>query len=70
MAKNYENQFKVTISYQGHAITVDLRRIVAINHPNEGDKFFRVYFENAIWNVSIDQHDKLYEAWMEIEMVF
>lgn len=65
-----KNEYKVTFSYQGHTVTVDLRRIVAINHPNECDKFFRVYFENAIWNVATDQHDRLYKAWMGVETRF
>ena len=60
-------KMKVTIRHQGHNVTVDLRHIVAITDPNVGDKFFRVYFENFVWNVSIDQHDKLYKLWMEVE---
>ena len=59
-----KSEHKIAFGYQGHSITVDLRRIIAINHPNVGDKFFRVYFENSTWNVSIDQHDRLYKAWM------
>lgn len=70
MKEKFENQYKFTFSYQGHTVTIDLRRIVAINHPNENDTFFRVYFENAIWNVGIDQHDKLYKAWMQVEIRF
>lgn len=60
------NTFKISISYQGRAVTVDLRKIVAINHPNGNDKFFCVYFDNVIWKVSVSEHDRLYKAWMNL----
>lgn len=63
----YSNDFKTIISYQGHVVTVDMRRIVAINHPKEGNKFFRVYFENFVWNVPIEYHDRLYKLWMGLD---
>lgn len=62
-----KNENKIVINYQKRLTTVDLREIVAITAPNVGDKFFRVYFENFVWNVSIDQHDRLYKLWMEVE---
>ncbi len=62
--EKYKNENKIVINYQKRLTTVDVREIVAMNHPNEGDKFFRVYFENAVWQVSSDQHDRLYKAWM------
>lgn len=61
------NKSKLTILFQGHSVTVDLRKIVAINHPNDGDKFFRVYFGgDMVWNVGLDQHDRLYKAWQKL----
>lgn len=70
MKEKYENRFKITIFYQCHSITVDLRKIVAINHPNASDKYFCVYFDNAIWKVAVSEHDRLYKAWMNIEVAF
>lgn len=61
-----ENNFKINLGYQGHVVTVDLRSIVAINHPNDCDKYFCVYFDNMIWKVSIDQHDRLYKLWLNV----
>ena len=66
MKEKYENKFKIIISYQGREITVDLRKIVAINHPNENDKYFCVYFDNSIWKVAVSEHDRLYKAWMNV----
>ena len=57
---------KVSIRYQGRTTSIDLRSIVAINHPIDGDKFFKVYFGNSVWNVDISQHDRLYKAWMKV----
>lgn len=61
-----ENKFKIKIAYQSHTVTVDLRRIVAISKPREDDKFFKVFFENAIWAMSPDQYERLYNAWMTV----
>lgn len=66
MNEKYKNKFKITISYQGRATSVDLRKIVAISHTNEKDKYFCVYFANIIWKVSVSEHDRLYKAWMNI----
>lgn len=68
MKEKYKNQFKITISYQGHAITVDLRKIVAINHPKVNDKYFCVYFDNMVWKVAVSEHDSLYKAWMTVSV--
>lgn len=62
--EKYKNDNKIVISYQKRLTTVDVREIVAMNHPNDGDKFFRVYFNNAVWQVDAKEHDKLYKAWM------
>lgn len=64
--EKYSNDFKFVINYRGRSTTVDLRRIVAINHPDARDKYFCVFFENAIWKVPTSEHDKLYRAWIAI----
>ena len=64
--EKYRNEYKFPIEYLGRTVTVDLRRIVAIGHPTAKDKYFCVFFENAIWKVGVDQHDRLYRAWMNI----
>lgn len=59
-----KKSYKVSIRYQGHAVTVDLRSVIAINRPNEGDKFFRVFFSGGmVWNVGAEQHAAVYRAW-------
>ncbi len=63
--EKYKNDNKIVVNYQNRLTTIDLREIVAMNHPNKGDKFFRVYFENAVWQIAADQHERLYKAWME-----
>lgn len=65
--EKYVNDFKFVISYRGRSTTVDLRRIVAINHPDMKDMYFCVFFESAIWKVPVSEHDKLYKAWMGIK---
>ena len=64
--KEYKNDYKITITYLGHAITVDLRKIIAINHPNDNDSYFCIHFDRAVWKVPADQHDRIYRAWMNI----
>ncbi len=66
MGEKYVNTFKISISYQGRAVTVDLRKIVAINHPKVNDKYFCVYFDNMIWKVAVSEHDSLYKSWMNV----
>ena len=58
---------KISIRYQGRSVTVDLCKIIAINHPNANDKYFLVYFTgNMVWRVGSIEHDRLYKAWMDV----
>lgn len=52
------------IRYQNHDVSIDLRRIVAINHPNAKDGYFCVFFDGFVWKVSVSEHDRLYSAWL------
>lgn len=64
----YMEGYKFSFVYQKHVVTVDLRRIVAINDPKDGESFFRVYFgNNAVWNVDVSQHKRLRDAWMAVK---
>ena len=51
------------VNYQGHVTSVDLRKIVAISKPINGDRYFKVFFDNAIWTVSPEQYAALHHAW-------
>jgi len=66
MEKYKETLYKVGFVYNRHVITIDLRNIIAIGHPREGDTFFNVYLARTTLHVPIDQHDKLFKAWMNI----
>lgn len=54
-----------TFTYQSHKVTVDLGKIIAINHPNADDKYFCIHFTSVVWKVAADQHDKVYKAWWD-----
>jgi len=59
-----KNEKKIRIAFNKRLVTVDLRSIIAISHPKEGDDFFRVYFSGSpTWNVCVDQFERLYSAW-------
>ena len=64
--KENKKRYFVNINNLGHSITLDLRKIVAISHPNKGDKYFCVYFNNGMWKVSISEHDSLFQSWMAL----
>lgn len=52
---------------------VDVSKIIAIEDKesiatNKNQKYptFRIYFDNAIWNVFIEDYNDLYFAWRKI----
>lgn len=61
------NKFKIGIAFNKHVTTVDLRKIVAISKPEEKDSFFKVYFENCVWNLAVEQYQRLFNAWISLE---
>ena len=50
---------------EGYAIRrkcfVDLNKIVAIGIPF--DESFKIYFDNAIWNIPSDEYDRIMHSW-------
>lgn len=57
-------EFRIEFEYLGRRTVVDLRRIVAMAYPKDGE--FLIYFENAVWRVGERWFDGVYKAWCAI----
>lgn len=68
MENKETNRAKIYVSKrerdgQFHNVMVDLRRVVAIGKPCMDRESVDMYFENAIWLVSVDSYKEIMQIW-------
>lgn len=57
------SKIRVTMS-DGVVTYVDLRRVVGVEEPKGGAEHFKIYFEGAVWRLSMSCYSEFVNEWL------